>query len=279
MLLMFTDYNHCRSMLRNPPTFWCILICCTLAFSGCQTSPFQSMTNYDRSTDLCNKNQHKAHERYSADFSGNGRSDLLVWGEKSKDACMLLSGTPWQISLNAHSERLAGEFFQVETRVKATADILTVDPRTGNNKLFISRLNGGTISFHGRSISPKVFNRIGNSRVTLFQGELNHDGREIDEVIAWWKQSGELKIISFQQPHDQEATTCLIDESLISHGMDLNVHDYNGDGRDDLRFWVKDEEDNIVARTFNTLLTGEQQYRFMDEQGKIYHPHECPIKP
>ncbi len=266
-------------MLRNPPTLACIIIGCALALSGCQSSPFQSMTSYDRSVDLCDKNQHKAHERYTADFTGDGRPDLLVWGEKLKDACMLLSGTPWQITLNAHSERLTGEFFQVETRAKATADILTVDPHTGNNKLFISRLSGGTISFHGRSINPKVFSKIGDSRVSLFQGELNHDGREINEVINWWKQSGELKIVSFQQPHDQESTPCLIDESLISRGLDLSVRDYNGDGRDDLRFWVKDEGDNIVVRTFNTFLTGEQQYRFMDEEGKFHHPHECPIRP
>ena len=266
-------------MLRNPPTLACIIIGCALALSGCQSSPFQSMTSYDRSVDLCDKNQHKAHERYTADFTGDGRPDLLVWGEKLKDACMLLSGTPWQITLNAHSERLTGEFFQVETRAKATADILTVDPHTGNNKLFISRLSGGTISFHGRSINPKVFSKIGDSRVSLFQGELNHDGREINEVITWWKQSGELKIVSFQQPHDQESTPCLIDESLISRGLDLSVRDYNGDGRDDLRFWVKDEGDNIVVRTFNTFLTGEQQYRFMDEEGKFHHPHECPIRP
>ena len=266
-------------MLRNPPTLACILVGCALALSSCQSSPFQSKTGPDRSVDLCDKNQHKAHERYSADFTGNGRPDILVWGDTFKDACMLLSGTPWQISLNAKSERLAGEFFQVDTRAKATADILTVDPNTGNNQLFISRLNGETISFHGRSINPSVFNRIGDSRVTLFQGELNHDGREINEVIAWWKQSGELKIVSFQQPQNQESTSCLIDESLISRGLDLTVQDYNGDGRDDLRFWVKDAGDNIVVRTFNTFLTDEQQYRFMDEQGKDYHPHACPIRP
>lgn len=229
--------------------------------------------------DRCDEKQHKAHERYSADFTGNGRSDILVWGQASKDACMLLSGTPWQITLNEYSERLAGEFFQVETQAKATADILTVDPQTGNNKLFISRLNGGTISFHGRSINPNVFSKIGNNRVTIFQGELNRDGREINEIIAWWKQSGELKIISFQQPHGQESTSCLIDKNLIRRGLDLAVQDYNGDGRDDLRFWVRDAEDSVVVKTFNTFLTGEQQYRFMDEQGKSYYPHECPINP
>ncbi len=278
MFLMFTNYEHRRSIIRNPMTLVCLLIGCALALSGCQINPFRSMSGYDRSGNLCDKNQHKAHERYSADFSGNGRSDLLVWGDKDTDACMLLSGTPWQISLNAHSERLAGEFFQVDARTKATADILTVDPLTGNNKLFISRLNGGTISFLGRSINPKVFSKIGDSRVTLFQGEFNHDGREINEVIAWWKQSGELKIVSFQEPHDQESTPCLIDVSLISRGLDLAVHDYNGDGRDDLRFWVKDSEDNIVVRTFNTIFTAQQQYQFMDEEGKFYHPHQCPIR-
>ena len=266
-------------MLKKHPTFACILIGCALALSGCETGPLKSEASHARSIDLCDKNQHKAHERYSADFTGNGQPDLLVWGEQAKEGCILLPETNWHISLNDHRERLVGEFFQVETQTKAVADILTVDPHTGNNRLFISRPRGATLSFHRISINRKVFNKIGDSRVTLFQGELNHDGRGINEVIAWWKSSGELRIVSFQQPHDQESTPCFIDEHLISRGLDLEVQDYNGDGRDDLRFWLRDTKGNMVVRTFNTFLTGEHQYRFMDEQGKEYGPYECPKRP
>jgi len=266
-------------MLKNPPTLACILISCVLALSGCETGPIKSEAGHARSIDLCDENQHKAHERYSADFTGNGRPDLLVWGEQVKEGCILLPETNWLISLNDHKERLVGEFFQVETQTKAMVDILTVNPDTGNNRLFVSQSSGEALSFEGRSIHPKVFTKIGDSRVSLFQGELNHDGREINEVIAWWKPSGELKIVSFQQPHGHESTPCLINEQLISRGLDLEVQDYNGDGRDDLRFWVRDTEGKVMVRTFNTFLSREHQYRFMDEQGKDYHPHECPIRP
>ena len=92
-------------------------------------------------------------------------------------------------------------------------------------------------------------------------------------------QVGNSRLFRFKQLHGQESTICLIDERLISQGLDLSVRDINGDGRDDLKFWVRDAEGNIVARTFNTFLTPERQYRFMDEQGKYYDPHECPKRP
>ncbi len=262
-------------MFNNSPTLVSLLFSGVVILSGCQTGSPKFETGLTRSVDLCDEKLHESHERYSADFTGDGKADLLVWGEKVIEGCILLPEANWHITLNDYPTRMVGEFFQIETQTNTMADILSVDPNTGKNRLFITQSKGGNLSFHGRSINPKVFKKIGESRVSLFQGELNHDPRGILEVIAWWKPSGELRIISFQQPHEQESTLCLIDEHLIRQGLDLIVRDFNGDGRDDLRFWIKDSEGNMVVRTFNTFLTHEQQYRFMDEQGHYYEPHEC----
>lgn len=237
-----------------------------------------SKSQGDMAFDVCETKQYKKHHIHKKDFSGNGNLDTLYWKNTFDDACLHLDGTPpgEVVSLIRNQVPLMGEFFHGRSNAPKTADIVTVDPKTGNMALWIYDDSTGKSRFQARLYDPKIFKKFGNSQVSLYQADMNNDGTRIMEIIGWWKQSGELKIVSFQNLPGQESTGCLIDEKSINRGVELMINDYNNAGLNDLQFGIIEADAEEDIRTFHTYITSENQFRFIDQEGKEHSPHECP---
>lgn len=196
------------------------------------------------------------------DINGDGKIDLLVYDSISGSSNIYVNTTfgSSQITFNNNNPYIASSVLTGNKYVlfsdfngDGRSDLLSFDVATGNNYWMISKTIGnGLVNFELNGATNFFSNVI--TDLSLFQGayqpyflDLSNDGKS--DILFWNPSNGSTKIYrNTNGPNPINFTldtTNFILPSLISaSGGTLKIQDVNGDGLQDILFYVQSSGTN-----------------------------------